>query len=157
MSRFQVGGGALIVRAKGGSYADSSPLTVQARDESYSVQVVAKTDGQSRAALALQYHPDVALVAESKTGQLNVYGSQGQLATHGWQGDTAWLKLVNRKNHVEVLASRDAKKWQSLQKNFDVSSFNDNDQHGGYQAARSALAAIGDGLVRFTDFRYQNL
>ena len=157
MSRFQVGGGALIVQAKGDSYAESSPLTIQARDESYAVQVVAKVEPQSCAALGLQYNPKVALVVECKTGQLSVHGLQGKLATRDWRGNTVWLKMANRQNRVEVLASEDGQTWQSLYQDFDASSFNQNDQHGGYQAARPALAATGQGHVRFTDFRYQKL
>src|ERR1017187_960850 len=57
MSRYQVGQGALTVRAKGNSYAESSPLTIKARDESYEVQVVAEIENGTRAALALEYYP----------------------------------------------------------------------------------------------------
>lgn len=39
VTSFQVGGGALMVRAKGDSIGQSSPLTAMARDESYEVQV----------------------------------------------------------------------------------------------------------------------
>ena len=38
LSRFQVGGGALVVRGKGQTPGKSSPLTVMARDASYEVQ-----------------------------------------------------------------------------------------------------------------------
>src|ERR1017187_8434829 len=64
MSRYQVSDGALTVRAKGNSYAESSPLTIRARDESYEVQVTAKTKGESGAALGLEYNPRVAVYVE---------------------------------------------------------------------------------------------
>ena len=155
MSRFRVGDGALVVRAKGNSYAESSPLTISARDESYAVQVVAKLEGQDcAAALGLEYTPRLAVVVELKHGQINVHGPREQLTTHGWLADTAWLKMVNRKNRVEFLVSKDGRDWQSLCKELDVSGFNQNEQRGGYQAARPALAASGRGSVRFEDFRY---
>jgi xylan 1,4-beta-xylosidase len=157
MSRYQVGDGALTVRAKGNSYAESSPLTIRARDESYEVQVIAKIEGENGAALGLEYNPKVAVFVELKGGQLNVYGLKEKLATREWAEDTAWLRLVNRKNRVEILASEDGLKWQSLTTDFDASDFNQNDQHGGFQAARPALAASGNGSVRFTDFRYRVL
>ena len=157
MSRFRVGGGALVVAAKGNAYAESSPLTIMARDESYAVQVVARTEAQSGAALGLEYTPNVALFVEWKAGQLNVQGPQGTLATRPWQADTAWLKLVNRRNRVEALVSEDGQKWQSLRADFDASGFNHNAQRKGFFAARPALAASGQGHVRFTDFRYQAL
>ncbi len=157
MSRFQVGGGALIVRAKGDSYAESSPLTISARDESYAVQVVAKIEEQSCAALGLEYNPKMAVIVEWKRGQIAVHGPQEQPTTHDWRADTAWLKIENRKNRVEVLVSEDGQNWQSLRAEIDVSGFNHNAQRGGYQAARPALAASGRGSVRFTDFRYREL
>jgi len=157
MSRYQVGGGALTVRAKGDSYADSSPLTIRARDESYAVQVAAKVEGSSGAALGIEYNPGVALYVELKNGQVTVYGPKAKLATRDWTGETAWLRLVNRSNRVEILASENGKDWQSLTSNFDVSDFDQNGQHGGFQAARPALAASGTGSTRFTDFRYQAL
>ena len=65
--------------------------------------------------------------------------------------------MTNRKNRVEILASKNGQEWQRLVVDFDVSGFNQNVQRGGYQAARPALAATGNGRVRFTDFRYRQL
>lgn len=157
MTRFKVGDGALTVRAKGNFYAESSPLTIMARDESYEVQVIAKIEGESCAALGLEYNPNVAVFVELKKGQLDIFGPKERLATREWATDTAWLKLINRKNRVEILASEDGQKWQTLLADFDASSFNHNDQHGGFQAARPALAASGQSSVRFADFRYRAL
>ncbi len=155
MQRFRVGDGTLTVQAKGGSYAESSPLTIMARDESYAVQVVARIEAQSRAALGLEYNPKVAIFVELGNGQLNIFGPQEKLASREWRADRAWLRIVNQKNRVEILASEDGQKWQSLLAEFDASSFNQNEQRGGYQAARPALAASGIGRAYFTDFRYR--
>jgi xylan 1,4-beta-xylosidase len=127
------------------------------RDESYQVQVLATTAGESSAALGVEYNPKVAIYVEWKADQLNVYGLNEKLATREWSAKTTWLRLVNRQNRVGILASEDGKKWQSLTADFDVSGFNQNQQHGGFQAACPALAAIGNGHVRFTDFVYREL
>jgi beta-xylosidase len=157
MSRFKTGDGALTVRAKGSSYAECSPLTIMARDEGYEVQVMARIEGECGAALGLEYNPKLAVFVELKNGQLNVHGLREKLATRVWRTETAWFKLVNRQNRVEILASEDGHKWDSLTAGFDVSRFNQNDQHGGFQAARPALAASGTGSARFADFRYRAL
>jgi xylan 1,4-beta-xylosidase len=157
MSRYKVGDGALTVRAKGGSYAESSPLTIRARDKSYEVQVIAKIKGECGAALGLEYNPSVAVFVELKSGQMNVYGPKEKLATRGWTAGTAWLRLVNQKSLVAIFVSKDGQEWQSLIADFDASNFDQNGQHGGFQAARPALAASGNGSVRFTDFRYRAL
>ena len=157
MSRFQAGDGVLIVRAKGASHADSSPLTIRARDESYLMQVAAKVESGCNAALSLEYNPNVAVFAELKGGQMTVYGPKGQLAPREWAAEAAWLRLVNRKNRVEILVSADGKTWQSLTADVDVSDFDQNGQHGGFQAARPALAASGTGNVHFSSYRYSAL
>jgi len=58
---------------------------------------------------------------------------------------------------VAIFVSKDGQEWQSLIADFDASNFDQNGQHGGFQAARPALAASGGGSVRFTDFRYRAL
>ena len=153
MTRYQAGDGALIVRRK----ATPMPRVRHSpswRDENYEVQVAARIEDQSRAALGLEYNPQVAVFVELKRGQLNVYGPKGTLASRDWAAETAWFRMVNRKNRVEILASEDGRKWQSLIAAFDASGFNHNEQRSGFQAARPALAASGKGSVRFTDFRY---
>ena len=157
MSRYKTGDGVLVMRSKGNSYAESSPLTTKATDTSYSVQVSAEIEGDSTAALALEYVPKVAIVALFQNGQLNVHGPKGKLASSDWQEKTAWLRLVNRENRVEILASKDGQQWQSLAADIDATHFNHNEQRGGFQAARPAIAAFGKGTVRFRDFRYLKL
>lgn len=156
MRRYVPGGGVLKVRAKGDAYAESSPLTVMARDESYAVQVVAEVEGGGRAALGLEYNPQVAAFLELRCGGLDVHGPNERLATLAWSKNKAWLRIVNRENRLEFLSSEDGKRWQSLAV-FDASGFSHNEQRGGFQAARPALAAFGGDGSRFRDFRYRRL
>ena len=154
LSRYKSGGGVLVMRAKGNSFFESSPLTIKARDESYMVQVVAEIDGESTAVLALAYFAKSTFHVELQEGQLTIFGTHEKLATEDWQGRTAWLRLVNRKNRLELLASKDGKDWQSLSTDLDATTFNHNGQRGGFQAARPSIATVGKGSARFTDFRY---
>ena len=156
MSRFGVGRGALTVRAKGDTPGHSSPLTVQARDASYDVQVTAASPPACGAALGLFYSPDHELFAELRDGRMRVDNAGQTLASSVWKAGTAHLKIVNRRNRVEFLASADGRVWQSLAADVDVSGFNHN-ALGGYQCLRPALAVSGTGEARFTDFRYRAL
>jgi len=156
MSRFGVGQGALAVRAKGDSPGQSSPLTIMARDASYQVQVVATPQNDCGAALGLFYSPEHWLFAELKSGQLRVYGAKQTLATRAWKAGMAHLKIVNRHNRVDFLASENGRDWQSLVADFDVSGFNNSALHG-FQCLRPALAASGTGDARFADFSYRPL
>jgi len=156
MSRFQVGHGALVVRAKGDSPGQSSPLTVMARDPSYQVQVAATPQNDCGAALGLFYSPDHWLFAELKGGELRVYGAKQTLASRAWKANAVHLRIVNRHNRVEFLASENGHDWQSLAADFDASGFSHNALHG-FQCLRPALAASGGGGARFADFSYRPL
>jgi xylan 1,4-beta-xylosidase len=157
-TRFKSGGGTLSVRAKGDSFADSSPLLVKARHESYSVQTVAETDTDCLAALGLFYDSKAAVHIQLNAGQLEVLGpGNAKLAARDWQKKSAWLRMDNLQNRVSFLASENGQDWQSLTADFDVSHFNHNDQKRGFQAATPGLAAIGHGAARFSDFVYREL
>ena len=156
MSRFRVGGGALTMEAKGGSFAEGSPLMVSARDESYEVEVVATPESGAVAAFGLMYKPDVALFVEIGKGQMRVGERQNTLDNRQWGAGAAHLKITNRRNRVELSASEDGDHWHSLVADIDVSGFNHNEL-GGYQALRPTLGANGKGSVRSADFRYRKL
>ena len=156
MGRFQVGRGALTIRGKGDNSCESSPLTVMSRDESYEVQVMATPHGASSAALGLFYASSSGVFVDFKNGQLIVSESRQPLANREWRAGSASLKIVNRNNRVEVLASVDGRDWQSLAANIDVSGYQTNKMHG-FQALRPALAASGNGNAVFSDFRYRKL
>jgi xylan 1,4-beta-xylosidase len=156
MTRYQVGGGTLVMRGQGSSYSQSLPLTVRARDISYQVQVGVSVDNQTAATLGLEYNPNVAVYLKLTNGTMTAYGPGGQLASISWAASNAWLKMVNLKNQVQLLVSPDGQQWQSLVSGFDASGFN-NDNYGDFQAARPALSAIGSGNAYFSGFRYDPL
>jgi hypothetical protein len=96
----------------------------------------------------------VGVFVQLKSGQLEVFGPKEKLASRDWHSKTARFKLVNLKNRVEILVSDGGQKWQSLIADFDASGFNQNEQRGGFQAARPALSASGHGRTLFSNFRY---
>lgn len=156
LSRFQTGQGALTIRAKGDSPGQSSPLTIMARDASYQVQVEVTPQNGCAAGLGLFYSPNNWVFAELKNGQLRVLSNKETLATRAWKSPTAHLRIVNRRNYVQFLASEDGYLWESLLTDFDATGFNHNALHG-FQALRPALAATGIGDARFSNFRYRAL
>ena len=155
-SRFHLGGGALSMRAKGDSPGQSSPLAIMARDASYQVQVVMEPGAGCGAGLGLFYRPGNWVFAELKNSQLRVYTDKDTLSTREWKAGMAHVKIVNRRNYVEFLASEDGYYWQSLLADFDATGFNTNTLKG-FQALRPALAATGAGEARFTHFIYRAL
>jgi xylan 1,4-beta-xylosidase len=156
MSRFQTGQGALTIRAKGDSPGQSSPLTVKARDTSYVLQVEATPQNGCAAALGLFYSPRNWVFAEIKDGQLRLYDSKATLVERAWKAATVQLKIINRRNYVEFLASENGRDWESLLANYDATGFNTK-MLGGFQALRPALAASGTGDAHFARFQYQSV
>jgi beta-xylosidase len=153
MSRFQVHRGFLMIRAKGDSPGNSSPLTVSARDASYSVQVALSPQGNCGAALGLFYNPDNWIFAELRSGNLRVYTNRATLATKPWSSAGATVKIVNRNNSVDFLARDRGDQWQPLVARFDTSTYKTNTLHG-FLSLRPALAANGAGTAQFGDFVY---
>ncbi len=156
MSRFRVGGGSLTMDAKGGSFAEGSPLMASARDESYEVQVAATPGNGATAAFALMYKPDAAVFVEFGGGQMRVCNRKDVLTSRDWRASAAHLKITNQRNRVELSASDDGDHWHSLAADIDVSGFNHNELKE-YECLRPTLGASGKGSVRFTGFQYRKL
>ena len=154
MNRFQVGNGTLTMRAKGETLAESSPLAIMARDPSYQVQVTATPPAEGAVALGLFYNVNNGLWLEVKGGELRVYDAKQSLNTRPWKAGRTHLKIVNRRNQVDFLASANGWDWISLVTNHDVSDYMHN-KRGGFQALRPALAATGTGNAQFSDFVYR--
>lgn len=68
----------------------------------------------------------------------------------------AHLKIVNRRNRVDLLASKNGRDWQSLVMDFDASGFC-HKMLGGFESLRPALAATGSGEAKFAEFSYRAL
>ncbi len=153
MSRFQTGDGTLKVRAKGETLAQSSPLTIMARDTSYQVQVTATPPADGAAALGLFYNVNNWIWIELKGGELRVYDAKQTLNNRPWKMGRTFLKIVNRRNHVDFLASANGVDWLSLVAGHDTSGYVHNEL-GGFQALRPALATSGTGEAQFAAFRY---
>ncbi len=81
---------------------------------------------------------------------------------HGWQFPTEkkvlkrhiFLRLRNIDNTVDMFYSLDGVYWRKIESSAEVSGMNHNAQ-GGFLSLRIGLCAIGEGAVRFRDFRYK--
>jgi xylan 1,4-beta-xylosidase len=154
MSRFQVNRGSLLITAKGDSAGHSSPLTVMARDTSYSAQVTLKSQTDCGAAFGLFYNPDHCLFIELKSSAVQLYSGKQTLASQTWQGSTAYMKIVNQNNLADFLVSANGKDWQTLATAIDVSGYK-TQVLGGFLSLRPALAASGTGFAQFGNFIYK--
>ncbi|WP_229688706.1 hypothetical protein, partial [Puia dinghuensis] len=62
--------------------------------------------------------------------------------------------LKNINNTVDMFYSTDGVHWRKIESSLEVSGMNHN-ALGGFLSLRIGLCSIGDGTVRFRDFRYK--
>lgn len=158
VSRYRYENGALVVKAKGGSPADCSPLSFVAGDQAYQIEVEVEIDPGATAGLLLFYNrrlyagfglSDKALV-RSRYGLDQSFGKPDGL------GRVMHIRLVNDRNIVSIYYSPDGKTWQRWDTRMDVSGYHHNTM-GDFLSLRPALYAAGTGEVRFRNFTYRAL
>lgn len=156
--RFRYENGSLVLKAKGSSPKDGSPLSFVSGDQAYEVEVEVDCDEGATAGLLLFYSERLfAGLGFSRTQMLEY-----------WKGDTTsspkpesigrhfFLRLRNNHHYTTVWYSADGKTWTRHWMNFEVSSYHHN-AAGGFLSLRPALLATGSGEVRFRAFRYKAL
>jgi beta-xylosidase len=79
----------------------------------------------------------------------------------GWQFITekkvinnhVFLRIKNIKNTVDMYYSADGEKWNKIENSIEVSSMHHN-VLSGFMSLRIGLCSIGDGSVKFKNFKY---
>ena len=151
-------GGMLGLAAKGGTPADSSPLTQMVGDHAYAITVDMEVLGEAQGGLLLFYNDRLFLGM----------GHDGQRMTT-WRGGRAsfWqepapasrqisLRIVNDRNIVTFYYSIDGESWTRHGIRSEVSGYNANTVDD-LSSLRPALYAAGSGSVRFSRYRYHAL
>ena len=155
--RFSLKEGELVLKAKGTSPADCAPMTIIPVNESYEVSVKVRFDKHAIGGLVLFYNPDAysALGASNKGIARYKYGN-----ANPWrkltEGNTVWLKLVNRNNNIAYWYSENGTDWMLYPSGAEVSGFHHN-TFGGFLSLRVGLFSAGNGTVSFDDFVYEGL
>jgi xylan 1,4-beta-xylosidase len=148
----------LVLRAKGSSLADCSPLTCIVGDRSYEAQVELQTQGDAQGGLALFY---------DGRAHVGVGFGRGVMHTYNYSQEHTWmrqevkagryrLKLVNRANVITFLYAADDGPWVQHPWQMEVSGYHHN-VFGGFLSLRLALYAAGQGEVRLRNFQYRGL
>ena len=154
--RFEDGG--LVVRGKGQSLADCSPLTCGVGDRSYEVSVELEIRGDAHGGLALFY---------DERGFAGIGFSATQMLTYGYGQEHGWMRqamstrrvrihLLNRENVLTWRYSHDGKTWTQHPWQMEVSGLHHN-VFGGFTSLRVALFSAGAGEVVVRNFVYQGL
>jgi xylan 1,4-beta-xylosidase len=156
-SRFHLADNSLVMKAKGHSVGDCSPLLCIPSDHSYSAQVELFIEGEATGGLVLFYNNNAhsGILADNENILANL---------RGWQFPTekkvmnnhVFLRLKNILNTVDMYYSIDGIQWNKVESSLEVSSLHHN-VLGGFLSLRLGLCSIGAGKVKFKNFIYKSI
>jgi xylan 1,4-beta-xylosidase len=154
-SRFHLADNSLVIKSKGHSVGDCSPLLCIPSDHSYIAQVELNIEGKATGGLVLFYNNNAysGILADKENILANL---------RGWQFPTeknviknhVFLRIKNINNTVDMYYSIDGEKWNKIENSAEVSSLNHN-VLSGFLSLRLGLCSIGEGKVKFKNFSYK--
>jgi len=147
-----MGNGSLWLRGKGTDPKDARLLLTTATDNSYETKVEVTLDQASVGGLILFYSEKAFAGISSDGQQFTVYKNADQFDQQPNQfGNHFFLKIINRQNACELLASGDGQNWVTILSGIDVSQLHHNN-YGGFFALRIGLMAAGNAGVKFNHY-----
>src|SRR5690606_36880127 len=149
----------VVLRGKGETPRDSSPLTAIAGDTAYQFEVEMQIDPGAVGG-ALLFYSDRLYVGVGSNGEqfiMHRYGEERptRLPASG-KGGRLWLRVTNNRHIVTLHSSTDGRTWQKYPVQMEVAGYHHN-VAGRFLALKPALYAAGDGAVTFRNFRYRAL
>jgi xylan 1,4-beta-xylosidase len=156
--RYRYENKSLVLKPKGNSPADSSPLWFVCGDHAYEVQVEIEANPGATAGLLVFYNKRLyaGLSYSAENMILHRYGTERMLEKPAQLGNHVWLRLANDRHIVTIWYSADGKKWEKWGNQMEVSGYHHNVAYE-FLSLRPAIYAAGKGEVRFRDFRYRAL
>lgn len=161
-------GGAMVVRGKGRTPSDCSPLAVVAGDQSYACEIDIELSGDAEAGLLLFYNRRLyAGLGFGPTGLvMHRYGLQrarGAVAGAGDAGSVRRLqiRLTNLENILTLYTRLPGEggveaAWRKFDVQMEVSGYHHNVAYD-FLSLKPALYVAGEGEARFRSFRYEAL
>ncbi|MFC0684014.1 beta-xylosidase family glycoside hydrolase [Novosphingobium clariflavum] len=156
--RIRVANGALILTGKGTGPADSSPLTQQAGDRAYEIEVELELVGDAQGGLLLFFDDRLFLGMGIDGKRMTTY--RGGKASYWSEPAPAarrmHMRITNQDQVVTFYYSLDGKTWIRHGVRSYVSGYNANTLDN-LLSLRPALFAAGQGKVNFRAFGYRAL
>ena len=147
----------LTLKAQGSSPADSAPMMFVAGDQAYEFEVEITRDPGTTAGLVIDYNSSY-YIGEGicDRGTMRFRRDKGGLRKRFQDQTHIWLKLRNDHQVVSAYYSFDGKEWLQDDWGIEISGYNHNVFHE-FQSMLPGLVAIGDGEVKFSNFKYTKL
>ncbi len=154
-NRFHFADNKLLIKAKGDSISDCSPLLCIPPDHSYIAEVEVVIEGAATGGLVLFYNKKAysGILADNENILANL---------QRWQFTTeknviknhVFLRLKKVDNIVDMYYSTDGTIWNKIENSVEVSGLHHN-VLGGFLSLRLGLCSIGNGAVTFNNFTYK--
>jgi xylan 1,4-beta-xylosidase len=156
--RYRYESGSLVLKAKGTSPADSSPLWFVTGDHAYEFEVEIDADPGAIAGVLLFYNQSmyVGLGYSDESLIVHNYGRERQAPRPAHIGRKLHIRLRNDRHIVTIHYSADGKTWLRFDRAMEVSGCHHNVGYD-FLSLRPALYAAGAGEVRFRNFEYRAL
>ncbi|MBN1182168.1 MAG: family 43 glycosylhydrolase [Bacteroidales bacterium] len=156
-SRFKLEDNSIVIRGKGNSVAECSPLLCIPSDHSYTAQVELDIEGDAIGGIVLFYNERAysGILADKENVLANL---------RGWQFPTeknvldrhVYLRLKNMNNTVDMYYSLDGTTWTKIENSFEASAYHHNILSG-FMSLRIGLCSMGEGEIRFRNFEYKQV
>ncbi|MGB8261893.1 MAG: family 43 glycosylhydrolase [Terracidiphilus sp.] len=152
--RFRTGNGALVLKAKGTSAAESAALTTPVGGHSYTVELDVEVTEGCEAGLMLFYDPQHACGIQLGPEGLGVRVANGYIASRYAKGTKrATLRIVNDRQEVDFWFRLPGGEWKRTEESAEISGMHHN-VLGGFLDVRPAIFAAGQGQATLRSFRY---
>jgi beta-xylosidase/polygalacturonase len=157
-ARYRIEDGSLVLKGKGTSPRDSTPLWFVAGDPAYEIEAEVETGGRATAGLLAFYSRRLygGLAFDDESLVLHRYGLDRRGPKPKELGRRLFLRLVNDRHLVSLYYSADSRDWKRYDTRMDVSGYHHNTAYD-FLSLRPALYVSGDGEARFRRFRYRAL
>lgn len=156
----------LVMKGKGKTPSDCSPLTCIAGDQAYRITVDIETSGPAEGGMLLYYNRRLyAGLGFGPQGLvMHRYGLQrrrgaipGQRDPGGGPVRKLAIRMTNQNNILTIHSSTDERQtWRKFDVQMEVSGYHHNVAYD-FLSLRPALYAAGEGDVRFRNFTYEAL
>ncbi|KQZ28220.1 family 43 glycosylhydrolase [Duganella sp. Root1480D1] len=158
IQRARFDGKGLVIKGKGSSPADCSPLTCVVGDRDYEASVVLDISAGAQGGLLLYY---------SQRAYCGIGFSPEQMFTYHCSEEQSWMRenvsagtihirLTNRANVLTFHYSWDGVQWIKHPWQMEVSGFHHN-VFGGFRSLKVGIYSAGSGEVRARQFSYRGL
>lgn len=154
-ARFRYEKGCLVLKGKGTSPSNASPLWFVNGDHSYQIEVEFELVGDATAGLLVFYNNRSygGLAFNDTAMVLHRYGLDRILPKPAGIGRRGWIRVVNVRNLISLYYSSNGLDWTRHDIRMDVSGYHHNTFYD-FLSLRPALYSSGPGEVRFFRFKY---